>query len=96
MIKLSIWYNIAGVPSKLGGGGSGTEYGPLGGSESGVGGQHGKESYGPAGRDYFWILCRLVDSLPTTASSSVNLELLARQLSRGIIDRKIYEKRRFR
>ena len=25
----------------------------------------GKESYGPAGRDYFWILCRLVDSLPS-------------------------------
>ena len=64
--------------------------------------QPGKESYGPAGRDYFWILCRLVDSLtatPTPAStspsSSVNLEDLARQLANGIAERKIFERRRF-
>lgn len=26
--------------------------------------EEGKEPYGPACRDYFWLLCRLVDSLP--------------------------------
>ncbi|CAG2061053.1 unnamed protein product, partial [Timema podura] len=26
--------------------------------------EDGKEPYGPACRDYFWLLCRLVDSLP--------------------------------
>ena len=61
--------------------------------------QPGKESYGPAGRDYFWILCRLVDSLTAPAvnspSSTVNLEVLARQLASGIAERKIYERRRF-
>ena len=70
---------------------------------AGAPGMPGKESYGPAGRDYFWILCRLVDSLTTTATgvvnvsatSGVNLELLARQLAHGIAERKIYERRRF-
>lgn len=26
--------------------------------------EEGKEPYGPACRDYFWLVCRLIDGLP--------------------------------
>lgn len=56
--------------------------------------QDGKEPYGPACRDYFWILCRLVENLPDAdANELVDLDQLARQLACGIVSRKLYEKR---
>jgi ubiquitin carboxyl-terminal hydrolase 34 len=64
--------------------------------------QDGKEPYGPACRDYFWILCRLVDNLPPevdhssnsgSGSSLVDLDQLARQLACGVVSRKLHEKR---
>ena len=56
--------------------------------------QDGKEPYGPACRDYFWILCRLVDNLEDTETNElVDLDQLARQLACGIVSRKLYEKR---
>ena len=56
----------------------------------------GKEPFGPACRDYFWIVCRLVDNLPSNKvnKSSVNLDKLARQAACGVVERKIYEMRR--
>ena len=56
--------------------------------------QEGKEPYGPACRDYFWIICRLVDNLEDNESNDlVDLDHLARQLACGIVSRKLYEKR---
>ena len=56
--------------------------------------QDGKEPYGPACRDYFWILCRLVENIhdPDT-NELVDLDHLARQLACGVVSRKLYEKR---
>ncbi len=67
----------------------------------------GKEPFGPACRDYFWILCRLVDNLhPPVGSSSgpqqtlvvdsaglIDLDQLSRQLACGLVTRKIFERR---
>ena len=61
--------------------------------------EDGKEPYGPACRDYFWILCRLVDNLlshdsqRSDADALIDFDALARQLARGITARKSYEKR---
>ena len=56
--------------------------------------QEGKEPYGPACRDYFWILCRLVDNLEDNETNElVDIDHLARQLACGIVSRKLYEKR---
>ncbi|KFB41316.1 hypothetical protein ZHAS_00008912 [Anopheles sinensis] len=54
-------------PQALGGGGGGGG-GGIGGAGGIYGallaaGDEGKEPYGPACRDYFWLLCRLVDAL---------------------------------
>ena len=47
-----------------------------------------KEPYGPACRDYFWILCRLVDNLEDNETNElVDLDHLARQLACGIVSR---------
>lgn len=62
----------------------------------------GKDPYGPACRDYFWLLCRLVDTLtpeivresyddPSTAI--IDIESLCRQVAESIIERKICETR---
>ena len=60
----------------------------------------GKEAYGPACRDYFWIMCRLVDNLQAQpgqpevdVAGLVDLDQLARQLACGIVARKLHEKR---
>jgi ubiquitin carboxyl-terminal hydrolase 34 len=61
--------------------------------------EDGKEPYGPACRDYFWILCRLVENLlshesqRSDADALIDFDALARQLGRGITNRKAYEKR---
>jgi hypothetical protein len=49
--------------------------------------EDGKEPYGPACRDYFWILCRLVENLLTheshrrDADALIDFDALARQES---------------
>uniref|UniRef100_A0AAG5CQR3 ubiquitinyl hydrolase 1 n=1 Tax=Anopheles atroparvus TaxID=41427 RepID=A0AAG5CQR3_ANOAO len=53
-------------PQALGGGGIGGAGGAGAGGIYGAllaAGEEGKEPYGPACRDYFWLLCRLVDAL---------------------------------
>ncbi|XP_055619621.1 ubiquitin carboxyl-terminal hydrolase puf [Toxorhynchites rutilus septentrionalis] len=65
----------------------------------------GKEPYGPACRDYFWLLCRLVDSLSPDlvkdcggelsrkSSGSIGIESMCRQVSKSILDRDYLESR---
>eukprot|EP00095_Tigriopus_kingsejongensis_P002851 maker-scaffold442_size170051-snap-gene-0.33 protein:Tk02851 transcript:maker-scaffold442_size170051-snap-gene-0.33-mRNA-1 annotation:"hypothetical protein TcasGA2_TC009817" len=59
--------------------------------------EDGKEPFGPACRDYFWILCRLVDNLRVSADNPdaglIDLDQLAGQLVCGLVTRKVYEKR---
>ena len=64
--------------------------------------EDGKEPFGPACRDYFWILHRLVDNLhpppggngePVDANGLIDLDQLARQLAGGLVSRKLFEKR---
>ena len=55
----------------------------------------GKEPFGPACRDYFWVLCKLVESLKMTEDTVdlVDIECLAMRLYQGITARPFYEKR---
>ncbi|XP_058454824.1 ubiquitin carboxyl-terminal hydrolase puf [Malaya genurostris] len=67
----------------------------------------GKEPYGPACRDYFWLLCRLVDSLSpelvkdcggelsrkSSSAGSIGIESMCRQVSKSILDRDYLEGR---
>lgn len=64
----------------------------------------GKEPYGPACRDYFWLLCRLVDSLSpelvkdcggelSRKSGSIGIESMCKQVSKSILDRDYLESR---
>lgn len=68
----------------------------------------GKEPYGPACRDYFWLIGRLVDTLPqdfmlkqnldagnSTSSCllTLDVESLCRMVSKGILDRDFFETR---
>lgn len=62
----------------------------------------GKEPYGPACRDYFWLLCRLVDTLtPEMVKASLNepqtafidIEALCCQVASGILKRDYLETR---
>lgn len=64
--------------------------------------EDGKDPYGPACRDYFWLLCRLVDTLtpeivrrsfeePQTAI--IDIEALCRQVAESIVNRKFNETR---
>ncbi|EAT35899.1 AAEL011975-PA, partial [Aedes aegypti] len=56
----------------------------------------GKEPYGPACRDYFWLLCRLVDSLSPELvkdCGSIGIESMCRQVSKSILDRDYLESR---
>lgn len=64
--------------------------------------EDGKDPYGPACRDYFWLLCRLVDTLrpeivresfDDPQNSIIDIESLCHQVSDGIINRKIFEPR---
>lgn len=63
----------------------------------------GKEPYGPACRDYFWLLCRLVDSLPDEAiressddssnATTIDLEALAIRVIDSVLNREHLETR---
>ncbi|KAK2584981.1 hypothetical protein KPH14_008512 [Odynerus spinipes] len=62
----------------------------------------GKEPYGPACRDYFWLVCRLVDSLSEEAikdgsddlsNGTIDLETLAIRVIDSIINREHLEMR---
>lgn len=62
----------------------------------------GKDPYGPACRDYFWLLCRLVDTLtPEIVKESleepdkavIDIEALCWQVSESIVKRKFIETR---
>ncbi|XP_050671951.1 ubiquitin carboxyl-terminal hydrolase puf [Leptidea sinapis] len=64
--------------------------------------EEGKEPYGPACRDYFWLVCRLIDGLPedyfkegalTEDSGAPDLNELCEQLSTSLEKREIIEKR---
>lgn len=63
--------------------------------------EEGKEPYGKACRDYFWLLARLIDTTPEILrrnyeeqqNSSIDIESLCLQVSKGIIDRDFLEGR---
>ncbi|XP_049955909.1 ubiquitin carboxyl-terminal hydrolase 34 [Schistocerca serialis cubense] len=64
--------------------------------------EEGKEPYGPACRDYFWLLCRLVDSLSDDIikesiedpqSCVIDIDGLAKRLSQSILTREYLETR---
>lgn len=64
--------------------------------------EDGKDPYGPACRDYFWLLCRLVDtltpeivkeSLEDPQTAIIDIETLCRQVSESIVNRKVIETR---
>ena len=54
----------------------------------------GKEPFGPACRDYFWVLCKLVENLKIKEETIgfVDIESLAHRLCHGISARPLYEK----
>lgn len=58
-----------------------------------------KEPPGPGCRDYFWLVCRFVDSISKEDAKSdsqdsiVNLNQLAKQISQHVLDRPFYETR---
>eukprot|EP00105_Crassostrea_gigas_P037927 XP_019922075.1 PREDICTED: ubiquitin carboxyl-terminal hydrolase 34 isoform X3 [Crassostrea gigas] len=58
-----------------------------------------KEPPGPGCRDYFWLVCRFVDSISKEDTKSdsqdsiVNLNQLAKQISQHVLDRPFYETR---
>ncbi|XP_046627893.1 ubiquitin carboxyl-terminal hydrolase 34 [Neodiprion virginianus] len=62
----------------------------------------GKEPYGPACRDYFWLVCRLVDSLPEeiikenleqSCVSTIDIEALAVRVIDSVLTREHLETR---
>lgn len=62
--------------------------------------EEGKEPYGPTCRDYFWLLCRMVDILPDDAKEgtrspkeNADLDDLANRAYESIIKRECVEKR---
>ncbi|XP_053405325.1 ubiquitin carboxyl-terminal hydrolase 34-like isoform X2 [Mercenaria mercenaria] len=57
-----------------------------------------KEPYGPGCRDYFWLVCRFVESISKAdanveSDSPVNLNTLARELSQHLLNREFLETR---
>ncbi|XP_034942559.1 ubiquitin carboxyl-terminal hydrolase puf [Chelonus insularis] len=67
--------------------------------------EDGKEPYGPACRDYFWLVCRLVDALPAEAiresgsddvdgsEGTIDLESLASRVIDSLLNRETLETR---
>ncbi|CAG4931724.1 unnamed protein product [Parnassius apollo] len=64
--------------------------------------EEGKEPYGPACRDYFWLVCRLIDGLPedffkdgatSEDSGAPDLNELCEQIRLSLEKREIIEKR---
>ncbi|XP_060650890.1 LOW QUALITY PROTEIN: ubiquitin carboxyl-terminal hydrolase puf-like [Drosophila nasuta] len=57
--------------------------------------EEGKEPYGPACRDYFWLLARLVDTLTTemVAEERIDIEMLCESISDSILSRDYHELR---
>lgn len=65
-------------------------------------GDDGKEPYGPACRDYFWLIGRLVDTLPIDMvkesledphNAIIDIELLCRNVAKSILNRDYFETR---
>ncbi|KAM3962482.1 LOW QUALITY PROTEIN: ubiquitinyl hydrolase 1 puf [Aphomia sociella] len=63
--------------------------------------EEGKEPYGPACRDYFWLVCRLIDGLPedffkegatSEDSGAPDLNELCEQIRVSLEKREIYER----
>lgn len=61
-----------------------------------------KEPYGPACRDYFWLICRLMDGLPADMvkdyldepqNAIIDIESLCRQIYKSILERDYIEAR---
>lgn len=57
--------------------------------------EEGKEPYGPACRDYFWLLARLVDTLSPemVAEEHIDIEVLCESISQSILTREYLELR---
>lgn len=57
--------------------------------------EEGKEPYGPACRDYFWLLARLVDTLTPemVAEEHIDIEMLCESISQSILTRDYFELR---
>ncbi|XP_047514444.1 ubiquitin carboxyl-terminal hydrolase puf isoform X2 [Pieris napi] len=64
--------------------------------------EEGKEPYGPACRDYFWLVCRLIDGLPedffkegalSEETGAPDLNELCEQISCSLEKRELIEKR---
>ncbi|XP_020817577.1 ubiquitin carboxyl-terminal hydrolase 34 [Drosophila serrata] len=57
--------------------------------------EEGKEPYGPACRDYFWLLARLVDTLSAemVAEEHIDIEMLCESISQSILTRDYFELR---
>ncbi|XP_052835680.1 ubiquitin carboxyl-terminal hydrolase puf [Drosophila gunungcola] len=57
--------------------------------------EEGKDPYGPACRDYFWLLARLVDTLSPemVAEEHIDIELLCESISQSILTRDYFELR---
>lgn len=64
--------------------------------------EEGKEPYGPACRDYFWLVCRLIDGLPedffkegatSEDSGAPDLNELCEQIRQSLESREIIERR---
>nr|NP_001262922.1 puffyeye, isoform G [Drosophila melanogaster]AGB96302.1 puffyeye, isoform G [Drosophila melanogaster] len=57
--------------------------------------EEGKDPYGPACRDYFWLLARLVDTLSPemVAEEHIDIEMLCESISQSILTREYYELR---
>ena len=54
-----------------------------------------KEPYGAGSKDYFWLVCRLIDSLDIQESSSpVNFENLCRFVAESVTTREVRESRK--
>ncbi|XP_016981843.1 ubiquitin carboxyl-terminal hydrolase puf [Drosophila rhopaloa] len=57
--------------------------------------EEGKDPYGPACRDYFWLLARLVDTLSPemVAEEHIDIEMLCESISQSILTREYFELR---
>ncbi|KAF0306991.1 Ubiquitin carboxyl-terminal hydrolase 34 [Amphibalanus amphitrite] len=53
----------------------------------------GKEPYGPSCREYFGLVCRLLDSVDEPEATELRLAELAQQCARSIADRELLERR---
>ncbi|KAI1295519.1 Ubiquitin carboxyl-terminal hydrolase 34 [Halotydeus destructor] len=52
-----------------------------------------KEPYGPGCKDYFWLVCRLVDSLDKEDEGSLNFDKVCSNIAEAIVRREVREMR---